>query len=126
MHAKRKLAAILFADIVGFSRLTHTDEDRTLARVRALRGDVIAPAVTAHDGRIVKGTGDGVLVEFRSVVDAARCAIEIQEATFGRNSEMAPDRRLDLRIGIHVGDVTEDGFVVLAGSYNITILGGYH
>ena len=74
----RKLAAILVADIVGYSRLTGTDEDRTLARLRGLRSDLIDPAIAAHHGRIVKRTGDGSIVEFRSVVDAVRCAVEVQ------------------------------------------------
>ena len=86
MSETRKLAAILVTDIVGFSRLAGIDEQRTLARIRALRGDLIDPAVAAHHGRIVKGTGDGFIVEFRSVVDAARCAIEIQNGVIERNA----------------------------------------
>ena len=77
MTEKRKLAAILAADVVGFSRLTGADEDRTLARLRALRSDLIDPTIAVHNGRVVKRTGDGALVEFRSVVDAVRCAVEI-------------------------------------------------
>ena len=86
MSVQRKLAAILAADVVGFSRLTGADEDRTLARLRALRSDVIDPTIAVHNGRVVKRTGDGVLVEFRSVVDAVRCAIEIQNAMVERNA----------------------------------------
>ena len=78
MSETRKIAAILVADIVGYSRLTGADEDRTLARLRGLRSDLIDPAIAAHRERIVKRTGDGMLVEFRSVVDAVRCAIEVQ------------------------------------------------
>jgi len=82
----RKLAAILAADVVGFSRLTGADEDRTLARLRALRSDLIDPTIAVHHGRVVKRTGDGALVEFRSVVDAVRCAIEMQNAMVERRS----------------------------------------
>jgi len=78
MSETRKLAAILAADVVGFSRLAGADEDRTLARLRALRSDLIDPTIAVHDGRVVKRTGDGVLAEFRSVVDAVRCAIEVR------------------------------------------------
>jgi adenylate cyclase len=77
MAETRKLAAILAADVVGYSRLAGTDEDRTLARLRGLRSDLLDPAIAAHHGRVVKRTGDGSLVEFRSVVDAVRCAIEV-------------------------------------------------
>jgi adenylate cyclase len=80
MAEKRKLAAILAADVVGFSRLTSADEDRTLARLRALRSDLIDPTIAVHNGRVIKRTGDGALVEFHSVVDAVRCAIEVQNA----------------------------------------------
>ena len=81
----RKLAAILAADVVGFSRLAGADEERTLARLRALRSDLIDPTIAVHKGRVVKRTGDGLIVEFRSVVDAARCAIEIQNAMAQRS-----------------------------------------
>ena len=86
MTATRKLAAILAADVVGFSRLAGADEDRTLARLRALRSDLIDPTISVHNGRVVKRTGDGALVEFRSVVDAVRCAIEVQNAMVERNA----------------------------------------
>ena len=86
MSETRKLAAILAADVVGYSRLAAADEDRTLARLRSLRSDLIDPAVAVHHGRVVKRTGDGALVEFRSVVDAARCAIEIQNGMVERNA----------------------------------------
>ena len=104
----RKLAAILAADVVGFSRLTGADEDRTLARLRALRSDLIDPTIAVHNGRVVKRTGDGALVEFRSVVDAVRCAIEIQNAMVERNAGVPPERRIEFRIGIHLGDVVEE------------------
>src|SRR5271169_392086 len=108
MAETRKLAAILAADMVGYSRLAAADEDRTLARLRGLRSDLIDPAIAVHHGRIVKRTGDGVLVEFRSVVDAVRCAIEIQNAMVERNAGVPEDRRIEFRVGIHLGDVVEE------------------
>jgi adenylate cyclase len=108
MNETRKIAAILVADVVGYSRLTGTDEDRTLARLRALRSDLIDPTIAVHHGRVVKRTGDGALVEFRSVVDAVRCAIEAQNGMVERNAGLPPDRRIDFRIGIHLGDVVEE------------------
>src|SRR2546423_5237547 len=104
----RKLAAILAADVVGYSRLAGADEDRTLARLRALRSDLIDPSIAVHKGRVVKRTGDGALVEFRSVVDAVRCAIEIQNGMVERNAGLPPERRIEFRIGIHLGDVVEE------------------
>jgi adenylate cyclase len=104
----RKLAAILVSDVVGYSRLTGADEDRTLARLRALRSDLIDPTISVHHGRIVKRTGDGSVIEFRSVVDAVNCAIEVQRAMVERNAEVAPARRIEFRIGIHLGDVVEE------------------
>jgi len=109
MNEVRKLAAILVADIVGYSRLTGADEDRILARLRTLRSDLIDPTIAVHHGRIVKRTGDGSIIEFRSVVDAVRCAIEIQNAMVERNSGVPEDRRIAFRIGIHLGDVVEEG-----------------
>jgi adenylate cyclase len=108
MPEMRKLAAILAADVVGFSRLAGADEDRTLARLRALRSDLIDPTIAVHQGRVVKRTGDGALVEFRSVVDAVRCAVEIQHAMVERNAGVPEDRRIEFRIGVHVGDVVEE------------------
>jgi TolB-like protein/class 3 adenylate cyclase len=104
----RKLAAILTADVVGYSRLAGSDEDRTLARLRALRSDLIDPTIAVHAGRVVKRTGDGALVEFRSVVDAVRCAIEVQNGMVERNAGLPAERRIEFRIGIHVGDVVEE------------------
>jgi TolB-like protein/class 3 adenylate cyclase len=104
----RKLAAILVSDVVGYSRLAGADEDRILARLRALRSDLIDPTLVVHHGRVVKRTGDGAIVEFRSVVDAVNCAIEIQRAMVDRNSGVAPDKRIEYRIGIHLGDVVEE------------------
>src|SRR6187455_3390214 len=108
MSENRKLAAILAADVVGYSRLASTDEARTLARLRALRSDLIDPTIAVHNGRVIKRTGDGALVEFRSVVDAVRCAIEVQNGMVERNAGVPQDRRIEFRIGIHLGDVVEE------------------
>ncbi|WP_259186074.1 adenylate/guanylate cyclase domain-containing protein [Rhizobium sp. BK176] len=108
MSENRKLAAILAADVVGYSRLASEDEDRTLARLRALRSDLIDPTIAVHHGRVIKRTGDGALVEFRSVVDAVRCAIEVQNGMVERNAGVQQDRRIEFRIGIHLGDVVEE------------------
>src|ERR1700683_3317025 len=99
MTETRKLAAILAADVVGYSRLAGTDEDRTLARLRALRSDLIDPSVAVHNGRVVKRTGDGSLIEFRSVVDAVRCAIEMQTGMVERNAGLRPERTIEFRFG---------------------------
>ena len=108
MGETRKIAAIFVADVVGYSRLAGADEDRTLARLRALRSDLIDPTIAVHNGRVVKRTGDGALVEFRSVVDAARCAIEAQNGMAVRNTGLPQDQRIEFRIGIHLGDVVEE------------------
>ena len=108
MTQTRKLAAILVADVVGYSRLVRADEERTLARLRALLGDLIEPAIAVHHGRIVKRTGDGFIAEFRSVVDAARSAIETQTGMLDRNSGVPADKRIELRIELHLGDVVEE------------------
>ena len=108
MARARKIAAILVVDIVGFSRLAGADEDRTLSRLRGLRSDLIDPAVEAHHGRIVKRTGDGSLIDFRSVVDAVRCAVEIQNGMGERNAGVPQERRIAFRIGVHMGDVVEE------------------
>ena len=120
MSETRKLAAILVSDVVGYSRLTGADEDRILARLRALRSDLIDPTIAVHHGRVVKRTGDGSIVEFRSVVDAVRWAIEVQRAMVERNAGVAPDKRIEFRIGIHLGDVVEEADGDLMGdSVNI-------
>src|SRR5271169_869690 len=108
MTETRKLAAILVADVVGYSRLAGADEDRTLSRLRGLRSDLIDPAIAAHHGRIVKRTGDGILIEFRSVVDAVRCAIEVQSGLIERNAGLPAERRIEFRVGVHLGDVVEE------------------
>src|SRR5499433_1876069 len=110
MTATRRLAAILAADVAGYSRLIGADEEGTLNRLRLIRTDVLDPKISEHRGRIVKTTGDGFLVEFASVVDALRCATEIQDAMAEGNAGIAAEKRIDFRIGINVGDVVvEDG-----------------
>ena len=108
MTEMRKLAAILVADVVGYSRLAGADEERILARLRALRSDLIDPTIALHHGRVVKRTGDGALIEFRNVVDAVRCAIEVQNGMVERNAGVPEDRRIEFRIGVHLGDVVEE------------------
>jgi adenylate cyclase len=108
MTEARKLAAILVSDVVGYSRLAGADEDRALARLRAVRSDLIDPIIAVHHGRIVKRTGDGAIVEFRSVVDAVRCATEVRHGMIDRNAGVPGERRIELRIGIHLGDVVEE------------------
>ena len=108
MSETRKLAAILVSDVVGYSRLAGADEDRILARLRALRSDLIDPTISVHHGRIVKRTGDGSVIEFRSVVDAVRCALEVQHAMIDRNAGVELDKQIEFRIGIHLGDVVEE------------------
>jgi TolB-like protein/class 3 adenylate cyclase/Flp pilus assembly protein TadD len=111
MPATRRLAAILAADVAGYSRLIGADEQGTLARLKAIRTELTDPAVAGHNGRIVKTTGDGLLAEFASTVDALLCAQEIQASLLKRNAEVPPHNRIQIRIGIHVGDIVveEDG-----------------
>src|SRR6202042_586166 len=108
MGGTRKIAVIVVADVVGYSRLAGAGEDRTLSRLRGLRRDLIDPAIDAHHGRIVKRTGDGNIVEFRSVVDAVRCAMEVQSGMVERNAGLPPERRIEFRVGVHLGDVVEE------------------
>jgi adenylate cyclase len=108
MTETRKLAAILVSDIVGYTRLAGADEDRILARLRTLRSDLIDPILAVHHGRVVKRTGDGAIIEFRSVVDAVRCAIEVQSGLAERNAGLPPEKRIEYRVGIHLGDVVEE------------------
>jgi len=108
MAETRKLAAILVADVVGYSRLAGADEDRTLARLRGVRSDLIDPAIAAHHGRVVKRTGDGSIIEFRSVVDAVRCAVEVQTGMVERNAGLPPEKRIEFRVGVHLGDIVEE------------------
>src|SRR5271169_6653810 len=110
MSQTRRLAAILAADVAGYSRLIEADEEGTLERLKALRRELVDPKIAEHRGRIVKTTGDGLLVEFASVVDAVRGAVEIQREMTERNSDVPDDKRITFRIGINVGDiVVEDG-----------------
>jgi adenylate cyclase len=118
-RVKRRLAAILAADVVGYSRLTGADEEGTIARLRALRRELIDPTIDAHGGRIVKTTGDGILIEFASVVDAVRCAVEMQRGMASRNGDVPPDKRIDFRVGIHLGDVVVEGDDLLGDGVNV-------
>ncbi len=108
MAETRKLAAILVSDVAGYSRLAGADEDRTLARLRTLRSDLIDPIISVHNGRVVKRTGDGSIIEFRSVVDAVRCAVEVQTGMIERNAGVPLEKRIEFRVGIHLGDVAEE------------------
>jgi adenylate cyclase len=119
MSQRRRLAAILAADVVGYSRLMGADEEGTLERLKALRLELIDPNIAKHHGRIVKATGDGLLVEFPSVVDAVRCAAEVQQAVPEWNAGVAADRRIELRIGINLGDVIADGDDLYGDGVNI-------
>jgi len=116
---ERKLAAILAADIAGYSRLVGLDEEGTLARLRALRRELIDPAIAQHRGRIFKTTGDGILVEFASVVDAVRCAVAVQRATAARETTFVQERRIEFRVGINLGDVGVEGDDILGDGVNI-------
>ena len=118
-HAERRLAAILATDIVGYSRLMGGDEEGTLAALKSLRKSLIDQKIAEHRGRIVKTTGDGALVEFASAVDAVRCAIDIQRAMIERNAEIPKDRRIELRIGINVGDIIIEGEDIYGDGVNI-------
>src|SRR5215831_5289236 len=110
MTATRRLAAILAADIAGYSRLIGADESGTLRRLKAIRDELIDPAIATHHGRLVKTTGDGLLVEFGSVIDGLRCATEIQAGMTERNASVPQDERIEFRMGLNVGDVVvEDG-----------------
>src|ERR1700719_4572595 len=105
MTQTRRLAAILAADLAGYSRLIGADEEGTLNRLRAIRAEIVDPSIAQYRGRIVTTTGDGLLVEFTSVVDALRCATEIQNAMAEGNAEIAAEKRIEFRIGINVGDI---------------------
>jgi class 3 adenylate cyclase/pimeloyl-ACP methyl ester carboxylesterase len=118
-RVQRRLAAILAADVAGYSRLTGADEEGTIARLRLLRQELIDPATAEHRGRIVKTTGDGFLIEFESVVDAVRCALDVQRGIASRNPYVHSDMRIELRIGIHLGDVVVEGDDLLGDGVNI-------
>ncbi len=118
-RVERRLAAVLAADIAGYSRLMGRDEEHTLAQLKSFRKTLVDPGITAHRGRIVKTTGDGMLVEFASAVDAARCAVEIQRAMIQRNADVLPELRIEFRIGIHVGDIIIDDNDIFGDGVNI-------
>jgi adenylate cyclase len=119
MTTTRRLAAILAADVAGYSRLMGVDEEGTLQRLKAHRRQLVDPKIEEHHGRIVKTTGDGMLVEFPSVVDAVRCAAEIQRATADRDLEMAQLRRIRFRIGINLGDIIVEGDDIFGDGVNV-------
>src|SRR6516162_929894 len=119
MSQTRRLAAILAADVAGYSRLMGADEEGTLERLKALRRELVDPKIAEHRGRIVKTTGDGLLVEFASVVDAVRCAVAVQQAMPEQNANVAADNRIELRIGINLGDVIVEGDDLYGDGVNI-------
>src|SRR5271166_5417167 len=119
MSQTRRLAAILAADVAGYSRLMGADEEGTLERLKALRRELVDPKIAEHHGRIVKTTGDGMLVEFASVVDAVRCAVEVQQAMPERNTGVGADSRIELRIGVNLGDVIVEGDDLYGDGVNI-------
>src|ERR1700746_4121565 len=119
MSQTRRLAAILTADVAGDSRLVGADEEGTLERLKALRRELLDPKIAEHRGRIVKTTGDGLLVEFASVVDALRCAVEIQAAMAESNEALPADKRIDLRIGINIGDIVVDDGDIFGDGVNV-------
>src|SRR5712664_3975682 len=118
-RVERRLAAVLAADVAGYSRLMGADEEGTLARLKTFRKALIDPKITEHRGRIVKTTGDGMLVEFASAVDAARCALEVQRDMAGQNAKVPQDTRIEFRIGIHVGDIIIDDNDIFGDGVNI-------
>src|SRR5215831_8257140 len=119
MSQTRRLAAILAADAAGYSRLIGADEEGTLERLKALRREVIDPKIADHHGRIVKTTGDGILIEFSSVVDALRCATEVQKSMAERNIDLPPETRIEFRIGIHQGDIVVDDGDIFGDGVNV-------
>ncbi len=118
-HVERRLAAILAADVAGYSRLMGADEEGTLARLKAVRKAIVDPAIASHRGHIVKTTGDGMLIEFASAVDAVRSAVEIQRSMAEQNAAVPPDQRIEFRIGTHVGDVIFDDNDIFGDGVNI-------
>src|SRR5205807_1880047 len=118
-RVERRLTAILAADVAGYSRLMGADEEGTLAQLKAHRQALVDPKITEHRGRIVKTTGDGILVEFASVVDAVRCAVEVQRGMVERNNAVPPEKRIDFRIGINVGDIIIDGGDIFGDGVNV-------
>src|SRR5499427_3624226 len=119
MTEQRRLAAIVSADVAGYSRLMGRDESGTLAALKSLRQEVVDPAIARHGGRIVKTTGDGLLLEFPSVVNAVRCAVEVQTAMADRTAEIPEDRRIAFRIGINQGDIIIEGDDIFGDGVNV-------
>jgi adenylate cyclase len=118
-RVERRLAAILAADVAGYSRLMGVDEEGTLALLKALRRELADPKIKEHRGRIVKTTGDGLLIEFASVVDAVRCAVEVQREMAERNADVSPDGRIEFRMGINLGDIMKDGRDIYGDGVNV-------
>jgi adenylate cyclase len=118
-HVERRLAAILAADVVGYSRLMAADEEGTLARLNVHRREFLEPTIAEHRGRIVKRTGDGILIEFGSVVDAVRCAVQPQQGMTKRNDGLAADQLIEIRIGIHIGDIISEEGDIFGDGVNI-------
>src|SRR6266852_5018009 len=118
-RTERKLAAILAADVVGYSRLMGVDEEGTLSQLRGHRRALIDPKIREHHGRIVKTTGDGMLVEFASVVDAVRCAVEVQRGMAERNAGVPAERRIEFRVGINLGDIIVEDQDIFGDGVNI-------
>jgi TolB-like protein/class 3 adenylate cyclase len=118
-RVERRLAAILAADVAGYSRLMGADEEGTLAQLKALRRELADPKIKEHRGRIVKTTGDGLLIEFASVVDAVRCAVEVQREMAERNADVSPDGRIEFRMGINLGDIMKDGRDIYGDGVNV-------
>ena len=116
---QRRLAAIVATDVVGYSRLMGVDEEGTLAALKAHRRELVDPKVAEHRGRIVKATGDGILLEFGSVLDAVRCCVEVQRAMAERNSDVPEDRRMLFRVGINLGDIIIDGDDIHGDGVNV-------
>jgi class 3 adenylate cyclase len=116
---QRRLAAILAADVVGYSRLMERDEAGTLAALKARRRDVLVPLVAKHHGRVFKVTGDGVLVEFASAVNAVECAVDLQQGMAASNADLPDNRRIVLRIGVNLGDVMVEGNDLYGGGVNV-------
>src|SRR6516165_7160630 len=119
MSAIRRLAAILAADVAGYSRLMGADEEGTHERLKSHLRGLVDPKIAEHRGRIVKNTGDGVLAEFASVVDAVRCAVEVQRGMVERNAGIAADRRIEFRVGINLGDVIAEPDDIFGDGVNV-------
>ena len=119
MTEQRRLAAIVSADVAGYSRLMGQDESGTLAALKAIRQEVVDPAIASHGGRIVKTTGDGLLLKFPSVVNAVRCAVEVQAAMASKTVDVPEDRRIAFRIGINLGDIIVEGDDIFGDGVNV-------